>query len=318
MSDPALFDETDSPPPPAYELTDQQYDQKTSHIIEASLAESTHRSSSDDFWETWDETAFEAAAARMSISESSPSSGSSHLPQPPVSEAAKAKAREAGMSRNDSEVAPLRITKKSARSPPPTQKEKERPSWYAEAQLDSDRIPRSSISQPASSQPARGRLPSPPRRASYEREPTPPPSFEAVGPSLDGPPYEDDHPPQTGPPIVMSYSAGDSRPASPLQSPVSQPTSFGFPPPPTDLRSYTPQPSYQHAPPAPRPVSAQPPPASRIPVQPPSQQRSNAEFTLLGPRVPFNPQVAYNKKSRYSLPEDDPLPQKVDAASFYA
>ena len=316
MSNPALFDPTDSPPPPAYELTDQQYDQKTSQIIETSLAEPARQSSNDDFWEVWDEAAFEAAAARLSLTGPSSSSSNPPPPPPPISETAKAKAREAGMPGNDPEVAPLRIVKKSAQSPPPTRKEKERPSWYEEAQLD--QVPQSSSAQPAVPQSTRASLPSPPRRTSYDREPTPPPSFEAVGPSLDGPPYEDAHPIQPGPTIIMTYSAGDSRPASPLQSPVAQAPSFGFPAAP-NTRSYTPQPTHQHVPPAPRPVSTQPPPVPRVPVQPPVQQRASTEFSLLGPRVPFNPQVAYNKKpSRYGLPEEEPLPQKVDAASFYA
>lgn len=317
MSDSTLFDEPDSPPPPAYELTAQEFDQKASHLIEESRNEPLRRSNDGDLWEVWDEAAFDTAVAQLTLSEGTSSSSSSSAPDT-ISETARAKAKEAEMSSHRSEgVAPLRIHKKSAPSHS-SMTEKERPGWYAEAQLDRDQ-PSGSQATPQS---PRRELPQAPRRSSYEeREATPPPMFEAVGPSLDGPPYEG------APAIIMTYSGSDSRPASPLQSPTSPAPPFSFSHHPTPSRSFTssPQPSHYRSSPGPQPSHGLPvtvshaPAVSRVNTDKPSVSnvRPAANFAVLGPRVPFNPQMAYNRKPRYGLPEEEPLPQIVDASAFY-
>lgn len=50
MSDPADFEE---PPPPAYELIQQEFDQKILHALEASQSEPQPRFEGEE-WEEWD------------------------------------------------------------------------------------------------------------------------------------------------------------------------------------------------------------------------------------------------------------------------
>lgn len=343
-----MFDTPDSPPPPAYEFCQQEFDQKVSHAIEESraLPLPQPRPSDDDEWEVWDEAAFNAAVARLGLSEGSSSSAVA----PPAAQVAPPQPAAPRKFMQDaidskvpppSDVQPLRIAKKEKGRSPSPKREKERPSWYAEAQLGEHAPSAQSSTQsaaPSSVQhPPNTHIPAQP--VYQEREPTPPPVFEAIGPSLDGPPYE-------GPPVgqvVLSYNppSPGSRPESPLQSPSSPPARYEYrlPPPPTSPPPPIPsQQEYQHPqhqrtlpvpePPrqAPSPIPTPPPPRNAHQSMPapskPAHKMGPRPVTTYNPtgrasHLPFNPQVAYNRKLQTHHLEEDQLPTKVDASAFY-
>jgi hypothetical protein len=343
MSD---FDAPDSPPPPAYEFCQQEFDQKVSHALEASQRQANE----DDEWEVWDEAAFEVAAARLVLSdppvvgESSSSSSrstgdasgsglavpASASAQPvPIRGNGNGKAKSDGSEYDDDAyeatqgVQPLRIAKKGTTSvQPELGREKERPSWFAEAQLGG---PTQDAATPDTNQGA------PLRRSDTmfsERLPTPPPEFTPVGPSLDGPPYD-------GPVTVLTYVPGDSRPASPLHSPI--PVHAPLPsapprlsqspsnrrslpqPPQVDQRSFSASPAppirtHYHSLPA--PARPSPPRTSPRPTT-----TYSAKPAYVAPRVAFDPRLAYasaQKSSYFDVARGtEPLPAKVNAASLY-
>ncbi|PIL37163.1 hypothetical protein GSI_00855 [Ganoderma sinense ZZ0214-1] len=66
MSDLAAFDPPPSPPPPSYEISQFEFDRKTSHILEQSTHDPPQRRVDDDGFEIWDEAVFEAALNGMS------------------------------------------------------------------------------------------------------------------------------------------------------------------------------------------------------------------------------------------------------------
>ena len=352
MSDPSYFDTPDSPPPPAYEFCQQEFDQKVSHALEASEAEQ-HRVSNaqEDEWEVWDEEAFLAAAARLAISDNTTSPGASSSRAPPDSApmpvaptsqpdpspgSGNGKARlEYGTVAEGSPglgehrtVQPLRIVKKSTQTPyAQSGKEKERPSWLEEAQLDGPPLPQT-IAHRAVPLVAEVRRSDSLRSMSS----TPPPEFTPVGPSLDGPPYED-APQPSG--VVLTYVPGDSRPASPLHSPVAaeaplphrsiSPSQFSPPQSYNTRRSLPP-------PPSPRSFSSSPGPQNRgnhysLPTPPRTTPQAtprpvngyNSKTSYAIPRVTFDPRVAYaNEKSSYfDMAHQEPPPAKVDAAALY-
>ncbi len=144
-------------PPPAYEFSQQELDQKVAAAVERSITSEEEdrkhrakkRSSSGD-WEKWDPMTYEEAARRLaekyeggsssqqpSTSEAGPSTSSSTVsyiqdtfePDPYANEPAAAQS-----------VRPLSIQKKSKAAQEPTvetkrESTKERPSWFDEAQL---------------------------------------------------------------------------------------------------------------------------------------------------------------------------------------
>lgn len=331
MSDPSDFEAPDSPPPPAYEFCQQEFDQKVSHALEASQSEPQPRFE-DEEWEEWDEEKFAAAVASMSVGENA-AAGSSTLPAVPVASRSpppavsgngKAKSEEPA-NEWQAEVRPLRIAKKNTA----TRREKERPSWYTEAQLGEQRRPTLHVSSGAVAAPATRIMSPPPPISAYpeERNSTPPPMFTAVDNSLDGPPYEG---------VVMSYIPGDSRPASPLHSPppIAAPMPFSAAhsaspplgrrslpqPPQANARPYTPSISpsarmqQQHqslpAPARQLPQRASPRPSTTYSLKPPS----------FAPRLTFDPRVAYGseKSSLFNnTPVEEPPPAKIDAAALY-
>ncbi|KAG9218919.1 hypothetical protein CCMSSC00406_0000967 [Pleurotus cornucopiae] len=146
----------------------------------------------------------------------------------------------------------------------------------------------------------------------------PPPPFTPVGPSLDGPPFEEV--------ASLSYTASGSTPPSPLASP---PTPISQLPPhnradhrqtyqesPSNLqqqprtpsrasatRMSMPMPSVNNAAPAPRvrPTTAVPPPRRLQPNQ--------------GPQIEFNPYTAYGRRN--DLMSRTPPAQVIDASAFY-
>lgn len=195
MDDPsrAAEERHNSLPPPAYELTQDELDDKVSRVLEASAA------ADDDGFEIWEEAAFDAAAASSSATGAS---GNAH--------ATSVSARPTSESRRTSYLWEKVPTQEAARIIPSAHvKVRRTPVRYNTSEL--------------SAQPSCAPPPTPPEssahtfsleetsRQSLQREITPPPEFTAVGPpSFDGPSYEG---------LVVSYSAGDSRHTSPLSSP---------------------------------------------------------------------------------------------------
>ncbi|KAI0340927.1 hypothetical protein BDW22DRAFT_369635 [Trametopsis cervina] len=357
------FDAPDEIPPPAYEFSQEEFDQKISHALDASQTATDE----PDEWETWDEAAFAAAAAQLTLSDPTDRASSSRSPpaQTHFSSALASSssatnynngsnAYSSGQGSSDAglKTQPLRVVKKSR--PSSAGREKERPSWYAEAQLDT-------VNTPPAPAPRPQRQPSPPRSSlshsisvisrsgNGEREPTPPPMFEPIGPSLDGPPYEgfDGQNPATQG-LVMTYVPGDSRPASPLHSPTSPSLAPAYPqaPPlvqPSAERRSLPRPLPHAAPSVSPPVSppprqpyqsASPPPRQtyqsvpqpRVPVprvSPRPVTSYNARpKSYAPPRIAFDPRVAYggadSKGSSYFANREElPPPTNIDPASFY-
>ncbi|KAL1946788.1 hypothetical protein VTO73DRAFT_14892 [Trametes versicolor] len=352
--DGTIYSPADELPPPAYEITQDDFDQKTGRVIEESAREPPEPRVDEDGFEIWDEDAFEAALAAMGsvsvvegTSSGKSSSGSDSLPNCPPEKAHKlpeqpnpqaasppvaSGSSSAGSS--SSQVRPLTLTKK-------TRPGKERPSWFQEAGLGAP-----TPSAPHAQPPSRADVPSqtealsragrPPRRqltvmnrdgADLEREVTPPPEFTPVGPSLDGPPYES---------FTMSYDGPELEPPDHL------------PPPPafdTLPERYTPRPSPQPSPQPdrtrPHPAHAQSLPATALSPLPTIRPHVDHAQTLPAARVPpppatnalkdyqprakfpgaprlaFNPQLAYSKPLP-SVPQDEePPPQTFDASAFY-
>lgn len=300
-------------PPPAYSLQ-AEFDQKTSTALQASLtiAQPSYTEENEE-WEQWDEALFEAA------NNASAASGSSSRIVPAPSSVYRDEKRNPA-------VAPLRIHKRNQSLSKSQRNTEETSSSSGTCSAGSS----SSSTDHAQSQVQAGsaETESATQYAAYanggdeeEDRSIPPPPFTPVGPSLDGPPFEQ---------VVLSYvpDRDDSQPPSPLISPVVAPAQL-------PSRSNTPVPapnsapapastpapvvqesqSYHrrslpyipqsHAPrPSPRPLTYSP---SMKPLQPPAI-----------PRVDFNSSVAYNKRSELIEQRGNQYPaQSVNAAAFY-
>jgi hypothetical protein len=145
---------TDAAPPPPYQMSQEEFDQKTSHAIQ--LASSSANPVDEDDWPIYDPAAFEAVAE-------------SYERQPPSS---------------SSVGIPSTDTNRQTRSPEQNS--------HPEDELEEDRAA------------------------------SPPPAFTPVGPSLDGPPFEEVE--------NLSYNGRDS-PAAPAFEPYPpSPRSAGSPP----------------------------------------------------------------------------------------
>lgn len=62
------YDPPPSPPPPSYEISQHEFDQKTSHVLEQSAAEPPPRRVDKEGFEIWDEAIYEAQAALNTLS----------------------------------------------------------------------------------------------------------------------------------------------------------------------------------------------------------------------------------------------------------
>ncbi|KAI0774286.1 hypothetical protein C8Q74DRAFT_823054 [Fomes fomentarius] len=62
------YDPPPSPPPPSYEISQNEFDQKTSHVLEQSAAEPPPRRVDKEGFEIWDEAIYEAHAALNTLS----------------------------------------------------------------------------------------------------------------------------------------------------------------------------------------------------------------------------------------------------------
>lgn len=335
------------PPPPAY--SEMEFDRKVSTALEVSLStpQPTAHGQAEE-WEQWDEAAFQAASQRASgkrDSEYSSGSGQVHGSssrawphRPPEGEAHGA--------RSDNAVKPLQIHKKtpSSSSSNGMHSTKERPSWYAEAGLGGSSAPPGP--EPSSSS-------QPPRRISrngqsYASNPQtiehsiplddddddrslPPPPFAAVGPSLDGPPFEEV--------ATLSYHGNQSSPPSPLNSPISprrnplpngSPTSPTYPRPPAHVQQHYPSQHPHMQPPGPtinhhhNPVRQSLPSPPQMQSYQTPQTTGNAYSTPNKPmqtstmaQLGFNHSMAYNRgggRPEVSASQETPY---INAAAFY-
>lgn len=405
MSDPAAYDAPPSPPPPSYEISQGEFDQKTSRILEQSAAEPPRPRVDDDGFEIWDDAVFEAALAgidtltlgsqaqststqmpahahayhtrtpsasgsNVASSSSPPASGTSRptltstgfpqekakqrqLPVPAqatgeLSGSSIASSSSSSMSPQVPQspphmpqsfpqvahtplvgVQPLRVSKKS-------RPRKERPAWYAEAGLGGNSPPPSPLASEASSS-SGGRQPPLRRQLTVfnhtEREGTPPPEFSAIGPSLEGPPYET---------VLSAYEGTSPPPLPPSEPPAFEPLP---PPAPPVAASTTTQPRASVTP-VPRPGSARPHPAHsqslpQNPVAPSPRPHASHHQSMPAvsqhgpgiraslfepggklnntPRLSFNPQMAYSKPVAPAMPAfaADAEPQVANPSAFY-
>ena len=184
-------------PPPSYQLSQEQFDRKTSHAIQ--LSSSIRQPIIDeDGWPIYDPTVFEAVANSYEQSSRGSSSAGPDIPR---------HGRQASYA--------------GSGLPPPTDSMKVRSSlsfshfiahiFTRFHQTRSSERRRRNNQQPDPDYP--------------DRLPTPPPPFSATGPSLDGPPFEQV--------VTMSYPGPppDSQIRPPSLSPVTQPAPLRLPSP---------------------------------------------------------------------------------------
>jgi hypothetical protein len=320
-----------SPPPPAYSL--EEFDQKISAAQEVSLttAQPPPRIGEEEEWETWDESAFEAAAQAMAAASSNKAqliascssqvvgSSSRLLPTLPKGD---------DHDRHDY-VEPLRIHKRaeSRSSPGASSSSKQAPSWYAEAGL-ADSLSSSSsqgagptlssraghpndVPWPSTPQPVH-HIPTNDAEDAEDRS-LPPPPFVAVGPSLDGPQYEDV--------VTLAYHGNGSSPPSPLTSPVPVNSLLPIPSPPDQpVYSHT-QPLVQHLPQEPVLSPLSPPSINTHRMEPRPMASTSLNRPAQTPEIPhmdFNPSVAYPKRGGHTdLHRAQEPSHSIDATAFY-
>lgn len=288
----SMFDpqESDELPPPAYELTQESFDQKTQHGIELSLEP---QDPLHDLWEDWDDAKFEANLQSIANPSAPSSSSAQRIPPLAAHEYPKEKvprpASPPPPQQEEPAVRPLKIVKKSQTAA--LKKAAEARSYQSN---DFSADPTSANGGASLSR--NFSMMSMGRR-------TPPPAFESNGPSYDGPEYEE---------MMMSYgyASGNARPESPgsilsadsYHSPALPPqqqmgnsrpnTNTALPPPPNPPIQYKP---------APRPTQTQ---TQRPPFRPP------------GRLVGFDHMSAYKSKSAFT-PGLESTPEKVDPSAFY-
>ncbi|KAJ7590980.1 hypothetical protein C8J56DRAFT_934387 [Mycena floridula] len=183
-------------------------------------------------------------------------------------------------------ISPLRINKRNPASPPLATKQ--RPRWHAEA---------SSASSAGSANSSTHVIP----EEDEEDNSLPPPPFTAIGPSLDGPPYN----PQSESP-------------SPLNSPQAAPIILSAPLP-EDLDEPELEPerpselAYRHSlpPQQSRPIS--------VAVRPASAYGEPQGAPMINPRLGFSSSVAYGKSSTSNRMNWTPevSQARIDPTSFY-
>ena len=280
---------TDELPPPSYEVSQETFDQKTRQGIQASL---DPQANVHDLWEEWDEAKFEANARAFAEISASSSSSSSARSLPPVTAQQYPREKPSRPSslllprQEEPAVRPLRIVKKSQIA---AYKKAVEAKAYHSNTLPGG--PPSSSDEGASLARSFSVL------SAGQR--TPPPMFESVGPSLDGPDYEQ---------VVMSYVPGNSRPSSPMSLLSTDSYRPPVPPPPPIADS---RPNRVRPPP---PL----PPIQRQPAQKPTPTQAQRSQYQQQPRrrVGFDPMSAYKSKPAFT-PDLEPTPEKVDPSSFY-
>ncbi|KAF8463761.1 hypothetical protein JB92DRAFT_3065997 [Gautieria morchelliformis] len=282
------------PPPPAYE-SEHDFDRKLSDVLERSLTLQQPAALPDeDEWEEWDEARFEAAAAlaRANAREQGGESDE-HSPRPHTSEKQRlASDQTSGEASSSTSSAPVRRPSRRLPVSPPA---KERPSWYAEAQLDASAGSGSSQITQAVSPPRVHNIP--PEEEDPADEPLPP--FAAVGPSLEALPFEE----VVRPLRILPASNIDSPPQSPLDGVDSN--AIDDPPPfasPSSHRVYDDR--Y-------RSTSPRQSVSPSIPRSPPVRSAGPP------PSMRFDPSVAYAKARNANILSQAESREPVDASAFY-
>ncbi|KDQ20742.1 hypothetical protein BOTBODRAFT_40818 [Botryobasidium botryosum FD-172 SS1] len=327
------------PPPPAYEFSQQEFDRKIAHVEDYSLSVSQTRqrylnSVEEEEFERWDDAVFQANAARyaplQSYASASAGAGSSSaarpLPNPHHAVAATS---------SSAPIRPLSIAKKTT-PPAPAPYVKDRPSWLADAGLDTPpssqpittpptfqhdtQVPRPrsySITSSVTDSPPEGRRYVTNSPASIQQtfshalhdDPEgeldlPPPPFAAVGPSLAGPAYEDV--------VGRRPTPGAAR----MQSPQPNHYSHAPPGPPAQQPVHSNYSSLQNrrdsVPTAPRPPSA-----NRRPHTSHSASGPNPRSFGLPP-VQFDASIAYAQKSALGDVNMQPKLPAEGATAFYS
>jgi hypothetical protein len=320
-------------PPPAYEVSQQEFDRK---VNEATLASLESTNDSDEQWEQWDEAKFQAAAQSHSGVEAGGSStavAANNFHTPTVDSTSF-----------DMAVQPLQINKNRSKAVAP--KAKERPSWLAEAGLadpslsstilESDSAPSASSSS-AGGQSMRSSVLRPLDELStddVDEDTISPPPFTEVETLLPPPPMPAFHGIPSNPPSRLSsppfpensslpvpaFHGNSSNPPSPLSSPV--PTNAALPP----LLSVPVVVSHHPSPPPQQRQSLPPPRRSAQRMGPrayttlysnpphiPAKNETNPSL----PYMRFDPSVAY-QKSRRDLPPSTIQQRQAPAyTSFY-
>ncbi|EIM88424.1 uncharacterized protein STEHIDRAFT_146425 [Stereum hirsutum FP-91666 SS1] len=270
-------------PPPAYEVSQHEFDNKISRAVEESLstAVSNVRVVDDDGWPVYDPSAFEAVAASYEREGAASSST--------ASEAERSSSR-AG-SHDDKKMPPLQLPMVK-----PLRIRNRAPSAGTQAS-EAERLESRSRSPAARYRHASSPLPpnhhsSSPTLSDLEA----PPPFTPVARHPNGVPFDGL--------TRLQYIPGDSRPSSPFYSPEPR---HSLPP----LSPPSPQPStltYQS-----------PPPPHRRPVQRRIRQSNEYLKDVNGPRtsrLDFDPRTAYGRDS-HEAPHTQTPAQNFSAADLY-
>ena len=281
-------------PPPAYEISQHDYDQKTREAL--ALSERTH----EEEWETWDDSVHEAAAQQGPGGSNAASSSATDAP------------RYQYPSDSSAFVQPLNINKKGALH----SNVKERPSWFEEAGLgnsgSSSTLHRVETERSSSHNRSReaiggsGTVHIPHGLSSSDEADNAisPPPFTEVDPVIQ-PSFQTEI---LQPSPVVTYHGNGSNPPSPLSSPITNMTPLPTPPPPppppllptlghpqgrsspNPLRQSLPTPRRHHA----TTVAARPTTSlygrSALPAPP-------------VPRMTFDPSVAYERRRGDAQPQ---------------
>ncbi|CDO75600.1 hypothetical protein BN946_scf184858.g40 [Trametes cinnabarina] len=333
-----VFETSDSPPLPSYQISQNEFDRKTNRALMQSAAEPPRPRVDEDGFEIWDDSVFEAYATqdgmrspaiKGSISSGSvqsssvrlvPSSCTSRSEVPDQAVAASAKWRDGGTFQ-ESEADAAGLISSQTRALNATNRrrsEKRRPSPQDTTEDGKDTANshplRPQPSSTSSTVPEARRLHRAPRRqltvfndvgdaAEGQREVTPPPEFTPVGPSLDGPPYEV---------VIMSYDGPELEPADPVPEPP------GFDEHSSENEIYSPaaadnmHPSPVH-PQSTSPISPLHSPTTHsahtqtlLPNTATQVQPSKAEHHLRSahshPKLPRGPRIPFDPQTAYSRP----------------
>jgi hypothetical protein len=273
---------TDTVPPPSYQLSQDEFDQKTSRAVQ--ISSSTTILIDEDGWPIYDAAAFEAVAG--SSGRSPPASTSTGI----VAADTSGNERRERQSFEKVPTSPRLMKKVRSYSPYSSSIPLILPSLQTRSSERRGRNPRRDDEYP-----------------SEHRAVTPPPPFTPTGPSLDGPPFEDV--------VRMSYDESDSQSASPLEPAYSPPTRPAPPPPPQLLQPVEPlrlppnrnrhSDSHIRTPTSPDPYRRPSPTLSDV------HPRLNPASTIT--RVEFDPRMAYSSSGGVG----DHAAVQAGAAAFY-
>jgi hypothetical protein len=288
-----------SPPPPSY--FEQDFDRKVSDALEASLSTPQPQHGDEEEWEEWDDAVHATAAQAIASLDNNRSSGSG------PSHSLGARSRLVPDKKVHPAIEPLRIQKK-AQNPPhsPPDQAKARPRWFAETETGTQ-------SSTSGSSTIQHDIPP----EDDEDHSIPPPPFTSVNPSLDS---------DGRPVIIMAYHpSGESRPPSPLNSPVRVPLaipahgheSMSLSRPPSRIQPEPERfrPNDQTARPARRSLPTVPHRSLHVGQRPSTAYVPKPQQSPSIPRINFDPYMAYNYEE--GLPHARLPIQHFEPNAFY-